>query len=149
MARRFTLPPSLPGTLRDQYPRLAERLIDAAQEQAGFLARFADEVAVSALLGRPLSPEAVAARSALYGGAGRAEFYRGKEIGQTGGWVIEYHARDDRHTCTPCLEAEEASPFLPGEGVFPGAVCRGRGRCRCRRVPRFDPITYDRLKAAA
>jgi hypothetical protein len=92
-----------------------------------------------------VSANYVAARSQLYGGTGRALWYAGDELGAGFGVVIDYFSRDDAGTCSPCLIAEEESPYLPGEGPFPGMVCKGRGRCRCYRQPRDSMTEYLRL----
>lgn len=98
---------------------------------------------------RPFSARYVAARAALYSGSARGVFFRADERGQARNVVIDYRAVDDRGTCSPCLEAEEESPYLPGEGPMPGEVCRGRGRCRCLRIPRDSPRDFERLTKLA
>ncbi len=113
--------------------------------QFAYLSRFADERAVKALAGRPLSEAQVAARSELYSGSGRAAWFQGSEASYGAGWVHDYAAVDDRGTCDPCLAAERGSPYLTGRGSYPGQVCLGRGYCRCRRVPRYDPVAYKQL----
>lgn len=94
---------------------------------------------------RPLSTRAIGARSELYAGSGRAVWFRADEVGRARGVVFYYEAVDDAGTCEPCLDAEAGSPYLPGEGVFPGEVCKGRGRCRCLRIPRDAPREFERL----
>jgi hypothetical protein len=115
------------------------------QKQLAYLSRFADERAAKALAGRPMSDAQVAVRSELYSGSGRAAYFRGAEQSYGVGWVHDYEAVDDRGTCTPCLAAEQGSPYLAGQGSYPGSVCLGRGHCRCVRVPRFSPAAYRRL----
>jgi hypothetical protein len=103
---------------------------------------FAGDAAAAA---RPLSARQIAARSELYSGSARAVWFRADERGQAAGVVFYYEAVDDKGTCEPCLDAEAGSPYLPGEGPFPGEVCKGRGRCRCLRIPRDAPREFARL----
>lgn len=111
------------------------------------LEAFAADVLSKSLAERSMSVEAIAARAQLYGGVGRALWYRGDELSAPPGIVIDYASRDDAGTCEPCLIAEDESPYLPGEGPYPGDVCKGRGRCRCERTPRQSFADYARLIA--
>lgn len=113
--------------------------------QLGYLSRFADERAAKELAGVPLSDAQIVARNELYSGAGRAAWFRGHEQSFGDGYVFDYQSRDDGGVCSPCLTAEQRSPFLAGRGVFPGSVCLGRGHCRCVRTERYDPPVYTRL----
>lgn len=79
----------------------------------------------------------IAARANSYLGDGWGAFFRGEEANLSPNfWVVDYIARDDPITCTPCIQAQLGGPYLPGEGPFPGEVCFGRGACRCIRTPR-------------
>lgn len=122
------------------------RLDAVAVTQTAFLARFADTMAIAQLRRAPLSDAAVAARSTLYAGAGYAEGFRAQEsrIDATG-WVFDYRARDDGHTCSACLAAELGGPYLAGAGPMPGETCRGYGHCRCTRVARYDTKAHAAL----
>lgn len=121
-------------------------LAQTADTQLAFLARFAESLAIAALLGALPSAPSIAARSQLYSGAGRALWYVRWEARFNGpGVVIDYISVDDRGTCQPCLDAEASGPYLMGQGPMPGAVCRGRGRCRCDRTSRYDLAAYQRL----
>ena len=113
--------------------------------QGGYLSRFADVVARGVMVGAALSVAAVAARSIQYGAAGWAWHFKAREQGFARGYVIDYVAKDDERTCTPCLEAEEGGPYLPGEGPQPGEVCEGGGNCRCERVERYDLAAWREL----
>jgi hypothetical protein len=108
---------------------------------------FAEMIAERAVTDTRAGETYIAARAILYGGTGRAAWYAGDELGSGYGVVIDYASRDDAGTCSPCLIAEEEGPYLPGEGPFPGAVCKGRGRCRCERTPRQSLTEYLRLLA--
>lgn len=120
----------------------------AAQEQTAYLSRFADGVAAGRLLGMAWSVGAIAARAAMYAGAGYGWFFRAKEAGQGRvGYVVEWRAHDDDRTCQACLAAERNGPYLVSEGPMPGSVCYGGGRCRCTRETRYDPDAYARLTA--
>jgi hypothetical protein len=126
----------------DPAPDVLEHLNDVIQEQTARLSRFADYRAARSLVGRPLTPEYLAARAALYTGQGRAEWFKGAEESAAetdDGWVVDYIANDDASTCQPCKDAEQDSPYLPSAGAFPGEVCEGRGRCRCERQLRYSP----------
>lgn len=120
---------------------------DRMRTDAAYMSRFADEIALGVLTGALLSEAYIANRSAAYGGTGRGEFYRGideaisSELGS--GWVDEYVAVDDRHTCEPCQQAQGF--YLPSTGPYPGVICYGGGRCRCSRRPVYDPGMYARL----
>ena len=123
------------------------RLRTIVAEQGAYLQRFADQAALRIGQGTPFTEGYIANRSALYGGVGRGEFFRSSEeaADHGSGWVYDYDAVDDRNTCDPCFSAEQAGPYLAGEGPYPGSVCLGGGRCRCRRVARYDPAAYARL----
>ena len=99
-------------------------------EQSAYAARFAEEVALKALADEAPSYFQMAARSALYAGAGRAEGYRAEAELYPEGGAVTYTAVDDDGTCQPCLEAEGtysvSEPF-----PTPGDVCNGYGNCRC------------------
>jgi hypothetical protein len=98
-------------------------------EQEKFLARFRRD------LPNMTEPQ-IARRSAMYSGAGRAQWFRARELSEGEGILVYYVAVDDKVTCLPCFSAEENGPYKPGEGPFPGEVCLGRGSCRCRRESR-------------
>ncbi len=99
------------------------------QTQQRFLARFAESMAARSAAGRPYSEAQAAHRAAMYGGAGRAEWWRAA-AGANG---VRYVALDDGTTCGPCLSAEGVYP--PGANhPYPGEVCLGRARCRCRLI---------------
>lgn len=89
----------------------------------------------------------IISRAKLYGGAGRALWYRTAEEAAPIGWVVDYVSVDDSGTCLPCVVSEIQGPYLFGHGPFPGEVCLGRGRCRCRREPRFDRTAWELLDA--
>lgn len=130
-------------------------VVDArVRAQLAYLSRFADEVALRRLDEVPLAPlseEAVGARLSLYGGEARASFYAARERDAAGGYVVDYVAADDGGTCSPCLRAMINSPYLPDDvdTPYPGRVCRGRGRCRCRRELRYAPDEHRALAARA
>jgi hypothetical protein len=130
-------------------PRELARLNTLARQETAYLARFADQIAIAQAQGTPLSVAQIGARSELYAGAGRGEFFRAVETsaiadGRIGpGNVVRYVAIGDANTCSPCLAA--VGYYLPGEGPVPGQVCRGHGRCRCRRMWLFDPARYAEL----
>lgn len=123
-----------------------ESVTTRLQTEFAYLSRFADEISVKALEGKPLSEKQIGARSELYSGAGRAEAFRMTEAGYKDGYVVDYISQDDPAVCDPCVAAEQAGPYLPGAGVFPGDACNGRGHCRCIRVPRYAPAEAERLR---
>lgn len=113
-----------------------------------YLQRFADEIALGLATGKPMSANAIASRSSLYAGTGRAEWFRQHEAAEARpGYVVRYRARDDGGTCEPCRKADGL--YLPGQGNYPGEICRGRSRCRCRRELVYDRAAYDRLTGNA
>jgi hypothetical protein len=107
------------------------RVSGLVRRETDYLSRFADAVARDGVT--PL----LASRAALYGGSGRAVFYRERETSLPIGYVVEYQSHDDGSTCKPCSSAEGL--YLPGSGPFPGEVCLGHSRCRCVRVPKYNP----------
>lgn len=125
------------------------------QRETLFLDRFADDIAAKRATGQPLSEGQVRARSNLYTGTARGEFYRALEsdwqpvVGATKeeGWCVHYVARDDKGTCLPCHRAQ--GWYLPGAGPLPGQVCEGRAQCRCRRVLTFDTERWRQLLTGA
>ena len=145
---------SMLGTGREPLPSEVARIQAVLDSEAAYLSRFADEVASRRALAeatgdpsRAMSEKAIRARANTYAGAARAEFFRGIESRRGDGFVVDYEARDDEGTCPPCLDAERGGPYLPNQGPYPGTVCRARGACRCRRVVRFDPAAFARLRA--
>jgi len=128
--------------LRDSERR---QMAATVREQTAYLSRFADEVAVRALQGKPLSEAAIAQRAAQYGGVGRAAFYTGMEGSATTqrGYVARYRSVDSPTTCSRCHAAE--GYYLVGSGPLPGEVCLGRHRCRCQRIIEYNPEIYDKL----
>lgn len=103
---------------------------EAIVTQSAYLSRFADEVALKSLAGEAPSYLQLAARSALYAGAGRAESFKAEAEGREPGTFVRYEAQDDDSTCGPCLDAEGVYPVTEPFPV-PGAVCLGGGNCRC------------------
>lgn len=120
-------------------------ILEATNFELRKAAEFAEEIEARRETSRPMSPAYIGARSELYSGSGRAVWFRADERGQARGVVFYYEARDDAGTCEPCLDAEAGSPYLPGEGAMPGVECKGRGRCRCIRIPRDAPREFERL----
>lgn len=129
-------------------PNQLARLEVLIMRQRAFLSRFADTITIRRMLGSPFTDAAMLRRIRSYSGAGRGEYFRTSEIAAAGsgeggeGWVYDYISQDDDNTCSRCIEAEENSPYLPGQGPYPGSVCLGAGACRCERVARYDPATY-------
>jgi hypothetical protein len=119
--------------------------------QLAFLARFAVQVAVRWALGDPYSRDYIANRAGLYSGAGWEAWHRGNErvSAQEPFTVVYYVARDDGSTCGPCATAAGDSPYLPGNHPMPGAVCLGRGRCRCTLRYDIDRAAWLRLQGRA
>ena len=132
-------------------PSELARVQALADEQARFLAGFADDIAAHALRAeaglegaKPLSEKQIRARARMYAGEGHALFYEVSEGTLSAGWISRYVAQDDDGTCPPCA-SYDGKVFLPGQGPLPGKVCRGRGLCRCRREAVYDPAAYRRL----
>lgn len=126
------------------------RLDTMARTESAYLSRFADTIAVKVLTGTPMSEPQIAARATTYGSDGYGEYFHAAETEGDPrglGWIVDYLSQDDGSTCSECLAAEHGGPYLPGTGKFPAVVCRGRFRCRCRRVYRFDRADYERLTA--
>ena len=118
--------------------------------QAAYVSRFADDVAIRALRGKPMSAGEMGARAALYAGAAYGLYFYAHEATEGAGregYVSKYAARDDRNTCTRCHAAE--GYYLPTDGPYPGSVCLGRSRCRCVRTLEYNPAEYRRLMGAA
>lgn len=131
------------------------RLGTLIEQERAFLSRFADTIATRQALGRPLSAGAMIHRARSYAGTGRGEYFRAEEeaatqAGEEGeGIVIDYVSNDDDRTCGPCLDADGGSPYLPGQGPYPGQICLGGGACRCSRIPRYDPEAWAWLMGYA
>lgn len=129
--------------------RITNELIDRLNQdlltQSAYLKRFASEMSARKLSGRPMSEDQVRRRLESYAGFAGHHFHRMLERGIEEGWVVDYVSMDDPFVCSPCLAAERAGPYLPGRGIFPMQVCLGMDRCRCERIPRYDPGTYEEL----
>lgn len=137
---------ALMGRLRPLTIEEIATLDSVVRTQQAFLSRFADEIASRNLQGNPFSELQIGARGEQYNGEARAEFFRGVESDAEDGTVYDYIALDDNRTCQPCLDAEAASPYLPGEGEYPGSVCEGGGFCRCVREARYAPDEAAELR---
>ena len=132
-----------------------ERLEEKIRTDAAYMSRFADVVAFQLMIDEELSEAYIANRSENYGGTGRGEFF--ESLGAAvlllnggNGWVERYYAVDDRKTCPACVDAGQlrsggVAYYLPGQGPMPGIICYGRSRCRCRRVPEYNPAIYRQL----
>lgn len=146
--RRHTLQQAMLGAGR---PLSASevRSLDAVvrRQNEKFLARFAEEIAAKRLRRAALNVDAIAGRGQMYGGVGREQWFRYSEKGEVSNVIYYYEARDDRGTCSPCLGAARKSPYLPNEGAMPGSICRGRGKCRCRRRRVVSTEVYRKLVA--
>jgi hypothetical protein len=128
----------------------AAKLHEVLQRESEYFRKFAEaifagHVSDDTIRPVPRTAEQVASRADLYSGVPRGLFYElHEERGELGyGWVVQFRAKDDKHTCRPCRDAE--GYYLANTGPYPGGVCKGRGRCRCVRVPVFDPDIYRRL----
>lgn len=120
-------------------PNELDDLSYTVMAQTAFSSHFADKIAVDLLLGKPLSANAIAARSHLYAGQGRAEWFKGFETALENkyDYVFDYISKDDKKTCEPCEDAAAHGPYKPLKGPYPGEVCEGRGHCRCYRQLRL------------
>lgn len=134
------------GAGRTLTPEELAELDPIMREQLAYLSRFADQMAIRNWLNKPMSDAQIAARSKMYAGAGRAQWYRSSEKELDTGYVIDYVSQDDNHVCTACLIAEEQSPYLPGVGPYPGKICFGHGNCRCLRISRYAPAVAQQLQ---
>lgn len=119
------------------------------KRQLAYLSRTTDEISARLLMERALSEKAIGHRLAMNASAGREAWFRAHEADLGEGYVVDYESRDDDRTCSPCLDAELGSPYLPTEGPFPAGICLGRGFCRCRRVERFAPAEARQLRREA
>jgi hypothetical protein len=128
-------------------PREQADFEERLQFHTGKFQDFVDEIALRRAQGKPYSKRYIANRLESYSGFGRGEMFRLSGIEEDDGDTVEdYIALDDGPTCSPCHEAAAGGPYLPGEGPFPGQVCKGRGKCRCRRSPRADKRKARQLK---
>ena len=125
------------------------RLNTLALEQQAFLSRWSDELGLRRMRHQKVNLEGLVNRASQYAAPGLAEYRRGFELSQSDdGTVFDFVSRDAPTTCTPCLIAEEGSPYAAGSGPMPAAVCAGGSRCHCVRVARFAPEEARRLRAA-
>ena len=127
------------ATLRALRPIIATQL--------AYLQRFADDAALALLRGEPLSAAQLAARAAQYAGAARGVWYQTQAALYPEGTVVYYDSQDTGGRCSPCLAADQASPWLPSQCPVPGAICKGRHRCRCRQRAVYAPEIAKRLTA--
>ena len=127
------------GAGRDLLPSEIAVLRARIDRQAAFLQRFMDEVAFRDIAGRPFSEKYILQRISQYKGEGLGAFYDFSEREFSDDYVFDYIPVDDGGTCSPCHQAGQGSPYLRGQGPIPGVVCVARGKCRCRREPRYAP----------
>jgi len=129
---------------------LADNAEQAARRQLREEGKDVTEEAVQELAedfrSRRMTTDQVAARSRMYKGRGYQKFWEFNEKDAGQDVVVDYIARDDSATCGPCQAAEAGSPYLPGSGPMPGAICLGGGHCRCERKRRVDPETAAELR---
>jgi len=166
--KRFADEVAVRNELADSAEEVAERRLEreARQEAREQLQEAGDEVTEEAmeeltqepseeaveelaedLRGRPMTEDEIAARARQYKGSSYEQYWRkSEEQVDDEAAVMDYIAVDDGATCSPCSEAEDNGPYLPGQGVFPGQVCLGHGHCRCVRVRRTDPETAEQLR---
>lgn len=142
--------------------QLQQRLETTEQEQAAYLQRFADGLALRSLAAAMPDDDDtraailavllawgtayIARRSASYSGAARGLFFRSLEGEGGRGYVVFYRVNHDESLCSACLGAE--GYYLPGDGPMPGEVCYGGGACRCWRETVYDPVLYAQLAGA-
>lgn len=118
---------------------------DMITEQLAYAERFAADIHFRQQVNRPLTLGEIVIRAAMYAGAAWAASYMGNEYGDDRyGWVYEYQPIDDGKTCRRCHEAK--GYYLSGQGPYPGQICLGGWRCRCRRVAVYNPDIYARLR---
>lgn len=129
-------------------PKAATQAVvtERLSSEAPFLLGFATQITARRVGEREMSAAWINQRASSYGGTGWASYFISAEEQQNVGWVSRYISRDDRRTCSPCSDAGRNSPYLLGEGPFPGEICYGGGGCRCRRVTVYDPVAYARLR---
>lgn len=145
LIKRNVIENAMAGAGRALTPSEIVALRPMIVEQMAFLGRFADKIALGKVTGKPMSVGAIAARAETYGRMGLAvESFFGELAADYGaGWIVEYRAMDDLHTCSNCIAAEGI--YLPTEGPQIGEVCFGGMRCRCSREVRYDPAAYAGL----
>jgi hypothetical protein len=122
-------------------------------EQMGFLRRYADTVAVRAGVDEmdetdttEVSEGLMLNRSSQYAMLGVAAFWAALRDEESGdGIIARYISQDDGGTCSPCLDADISSPYLPDTVPTPGVVCVANGKCRCRVEFEFNPTVYAQL----
>lgn len=137
---------NLMGRLRPLTNEEIRDLDSVIRTQQAFLSRFVDEQSVRVLQDNPMSEAYIGARSEYYNKEARTMFFRTKEEDAEDGTVYDYESVDTPSTCQPCLDAEAAGPYLPGEGPMPSEICEGGGFCRCRRVARYSPTEAAELR---
>lgn len=127
------------------------RVGQMAVQQEAYLYRFAGEIAARRGLGRPLSLDYINARAQQYQAPGWAAWFEGNETVEArgDGYIVHYRCVDDPRSCGPCIDAENNGPYLPGQGPYPGTICRGQGHCRCERETVFDMEAWQRLTERA
>jgi len=79
---------------------------------------------------------------------GRALFFQNaaeREAASLAYPVAFYRARDTPATCSRCLAAERAGPYLVSACPWPGGVCLGGDHCQCEIEIRDDAVEYARL----
>ena len=88
-------------------------------------------------------------RAKLYTGNSRGTAFHQVEVGTlkryTAGWVSLYQTKDSK-ACSSCHDA--AGYYLIGRGPYPGQVCKGRARCRCKRLIVWNPAQHKILSGA-
>ena len=143
---------SLLGLGGSMTPDQLARVNTLNQVDAAFLSRFGDEMAAQEwLFDRAMTQRRIAARTKLYGRNGRAEAYKYSEQSAVDngqlveGWVIDYISIPDNRRCRNCATADAAGPYLPTFGPMPTQICLGFYACRCKRVPRYDPVMWQYL----
>lgn len=87
-------------------------------------------------------------RGKLYGGNARGTVFDAVEdaivMSEAGAnLVARFVCKGDKNSCLPCKTAQ--GYYLLTEGPMPGKVCKGKSRCRCRRIIEHNPEMYAKL----
>lgn len=87
-------------------------------------------------------------RGKLYGGNARGTVFDSVEDAMVASeaahnLVARFVCRGDKNSCIPCKTSE--GYYLLTEGPMPGRVCKGKSRCRCRRIVEHNPTMFAKL----
>ena len=144
--QKHTIEEAMLGAGRSLTPGELAQLEKRMRERLERMQKFMDKVSANRIKRTPLSSKSIANQARLYSEQGRAEFFRFAGVADASSNTVEkWLSKGDVSTCPKCSPLN-GKYFLPGKGPMPAEVCKGKGRCRCRRVQEENARIANQLR---